>query len=381
MTRLSTATLARLRHHMGQAELDALVLGVPENVAYATGYRSVAGDLFRTHRMTAVVTQDDIRLAAPAADAGAITEVDAMLEPFGTFFFEAIDPSVPAHAAPRHPDHSTALTAATSGLSGVVGVDEAITDEDLASIGAAGITRIGPCGPWISELRAIKLPEEIARLAAAARLADEGIQAAIGQIAIDVTERDLAGVVASTMAAGGGTPRFVVVTSGERSALSDARATDRPLASGDLVRFDVGCTVDGYWSDVGRTAVVGEPDDLQTRRYAAILAGEEAQLAAAKPGITGRDLFEVAVEAVEAAGLSPYRRHHCGHGIGSAVYEPPAVSPAGHMALKEGMVLCVETPFYELGWGGMMVEDTFVVEHDGIRLLTFADRGLVAVPR
>jgi Xaa-Pro aminopeptidase len=147
------------------------------------------------------------------------------------------------------------------------------------------------------------------------------------------------------------------------------------------VRFDVGCTYDGYWSDIGRTAVVGEPSDLQASRYRAILAGETAQLEVVRAGITGKELFDAAVDAVEAAGLAPYRRHHCGHGIGTSVYEPPSVSPMGADAvLREGMVLCVETPFYQIGWGGMMVEDCFMVTAQGCQLLTSTDRHMRVIP-
>src|SRR5690606_18514922 len=118
-------------------------------------------------------------------------------------------------------------------------------------------------------------------------------------------------------------PRFVVVTAGERAALADAFATDRPLRAGDLVRFDVGGVLDGYWSDIGRTAVVGEPDPLQRRFYDAIEAGEAEQLARIRPGLRAGEVFDLAVREVERRGLFPYRRHHCGHGIGLDVYEPP----------------------------------------------------------
>jgi Xaa-Pro aminopeptidase len=233
----------------------------------------------------------------------------------------------------------------------------------------------------MAKVRSVKVPGEVDRLEAAAHLAEDGIARAIDEAGPGVTERDLASIVASVMSAGGGIPRFVVVTSGERSALSDARAADRALQPGDLVRFDVGCTVDGYWSDIGRTAVVGGPDPLQARRYAAILAGEDAQLDTLRAGVTAGSLFDVAVAAVEAGGLLPYRRHHCGHGIGTAVYEPPSVAPAGAAeALEAGMVLCLETPYYEIGWGGMMVEDTVVVTAGGHRRLTRTDRSLRVIP-
>jgi Xaa-Pro aminopeptidase len=147
-----------------------------------------------------------------------------------------------------------------------------------------------------------------------------------------------------------------VVTAGERSALSDAVATDRLLAPGDLLRFDVGCLLDGYWSDIGRTAVVGSPTTLQSQRYDAILDGLDAQLAAARPGASAASVFDLAVATTESAGLAPYRRHHCGHGIGLDVYEA------------------------EIGWGGMMIEDALVVTADGVAPLTTLARGLTEVP-
>jgi Xaa-Pro aminopeptidase len=370
-------TRTRLRAHLGEASLDVLVLTEPENIAYATGYRSVAGDIFRSHRMAAVVTGDDITVVAPAADAGAVSEYPVHLEPYGRFFFEGADPDHAAvGAADRHSDFLTALAAAVAGTAGRVGVDDPAAVEP-----ALGAVQLVDAAAWMASLRAVKLPGEIERLAVAAGLAEQGINAALQAAAIGVTERELASRVASTMTAGGGMPRFVVVTAGERSALSDARATDRSLRAGDLVRFDVGCTYDGYWSDVGRTAVVGEPEALQTDRYAAILAGEDAQLDTIGAGVTAGHLFDVAVATVERHGLRPYRRHHCGHGIGSAVYEAPSVSPAGRDdVLQAGMVLCLETPFYEIGWGGMMVEDTVVVTEAGHRRLTHSDRSLRVIP-
>jgi Xaa-Pro aminopeptidase len=87
-------------------------------------------------------------------------------------------------------------------------------------------------------------------------------------------------------------------------------------------------------------------------------------------------LFDAAVATVEAHGLAPYRRHHCGHAIGTEVYERPVVAPGWPTVLQAGMVFCVETPFYEIGWGGMMVEDALVVTEEGAEVMTVSDRSL-----
>jgi len=43
------------------------------------------------------------------------------------------------------------------------------------------------------------------------------------------------------------------------------------------------------------------------------------------------------------------------------------------------MVLCIETPYYELGWGGIQVEDTIVVTDRGSRYLTKSSRELIKI--
>lgn len=377
-------TVTKLRSALEESPYDWLAVGSAPQVVYATGYRSVAGDLFRSHRMLALVSADRTVLVGGASDGAAVLE-SAMVDdyvPFGTFYFESGNFESDGRPAPESElsgqndsfEEAVADAAARVGLTGRVGVDAGAA-EVAASLQRAGVEAVDATG-WMQDLRAVKLPAEIALLNEAVRLAEAGIDAAIAMAGVGATEIELATVVAATMAQGGGVPGFMVVTSGPRSALSDARPTNRRLARGDLLRFDVGCTVDGYWSDIGRTAVVGEPDDLQASRYAAILTGEEEQLKAARPGITAGELFDVAVERVERAGLKPYRRHHCGHAIGIEIYERPIVSPGAATVLAPGMVFCVETPYYQIGWGGMMVEDALVVTDIGCDVLSTSDRSL-----
>jgi Xaa-Pro aminopeptidase len=65
-----------------------------------------------------------------------------------------------------------------------------------------------------------------------------------------------------------------------------------------------------------------------------------------------------------------------GHGIGIECYDPPFLNPTSGHILEEGMVVNVETPYYELGFGGVQVEDTLVVTKNGYQLFTKADRNL-----
>ena len=382
---LIAARQERLAAAVQDAPFDAFLAVSPANVDYATGYQSVSGAVHGRSGIASFVTPGRTVSARPGAAsapalAGGLAE-EAVVA-YGRFFFESRDgAAAPTRMVDAHADLVDAARSAAllAGLgTATIGVDEAAMHPDHRARLAAALPNVTfvDASVWALRVRARKLPGELELLERSARLAEDGITAAVKAARAGMTERELATVVARTMVDGGAMPRFVVVTAGERSALADAFATDRPLRPGDLVRFDVGAVLDGYWSDIGRTAVVGEPNALQQRFYDAIEAGEAEQLARIRPGMAAAEVFDIAIAEVERRGLFPYRRHHCGHGIGLDVYEPPIVSPGVTQQIEQDMVFCLETPYYELGWGGMMVEDTVVVTADGHRRLSVSDRSL-----
>lgn len=385
---LVAARRERLEAALAGSGFDAFLAVSPANVDYATGYRSVAASVHGTCTLGALVTPGRTVVAGPAADAPSVVECGVAETDYlahGRFFFESTSPTPITLMADAHDGFVAALVAAVhhAGLErSTIGVDTTgLGAADLADLAAAlPGARLLDAGGWSRGVRGVKLPVEVDLLRRAARITEGAIHAGIDAARVGLSETDLQAVVASYLSEHRMTPRFVVATVGERSAYSDTPASpEQRIRPGDLIRFDVGGLLEGYWSDLGRTAVVGEPDDLQRTRYRAILAGEVAQLELARPGVRASDVFWVAVDEVERGGLAPYRRHHCGHGIGLEVYEAPIIAPGSDQLLEAGMVFCFETPFYELGWGGMMVEDTLVITDSGYELLSVSDRSLRVV--
>jgi Xaa-Pro aminopeptidase len=121
---------------------------------------------------------------------------------------------------------------------------------------------------------------------------------------------------------------------------------------------------------------------MERRIYEALLAGIEKELELIHPGATACEIFEQTVAEIRRAGIPHFERHHVGHGIGiaGAGYEPPLLGPADQTTLQPGMILCVETPYVELGFGCLQVEDMLVVTQNGYRLLTHTDRSLRVLP-
>jgi len=367
-------------------DADIIVTTDPTHVGYLCGYRSVLLDADRTYRCAAVVSRDDAILVTGASDAAPALEVlrdPARIYRYGVFYVEASSESLDCSAMPKA--ESTFLDALIAAVKSMLRPGHRVGLDCPNELNTQGVTTKldGNCfdaRPCILEARHTKLPEEIDKMRHAANITERGMASAFRHAKEGVTEVELSTIISSEIISGGGIPRFVVVTCGERSALADAYATPTRLANGDLLRVDVGCTVDGYWADTARTAVVGEPSRLQQQRYAALLAGEQAQLDIVRPWITAADLFKVAVDGVRSGALPNYRRSHCGHGLGLSAHEFPTLNASNqHVAIVPGMVLCVETPYYELGWGGMMVEDIIVVQETGIERLTALPRELRSV--
>ncbi|APA87172.1 Xaa-Pro peptidase family protein [Paraburkholderia sprentiae WSM5005] len=363
-------------------ELDLIITTDPVHVGYLTGYRSILQDA-GPYAQAAIATRDRVALITGASDAAAALE--ELEDPFciwryGTFYVGATA-GVASYAdmpAPGANYADTIVSALSSfDLRGArVGLDT--RDERLAHT----IWRQFPQAafqngaPSLKRARATKLRDELVLLRHASCITDKALESIVPMIRAGVTELDIAREITSTIVQGGGIPRFVVVTSGERSSRVDAYARNKRLEDGDLVRMDIGCTVNGYCSDMARTLTVGGPSDQQAERYAALLAGEQAQIAALRPGALASDIFKIAIGAVRKGALPDYQRNHCGHGIGLHSHEFPPIAPDSNVLLEPGMVFCVETPYYELGWGGMMVEDTAIITDDGHELLTHSAREL-----
>ena len=74
-------------------------------------------------------------------------------------------------------------------------------------------------------------------------------------------------------------------------------------------------------------------------------------------------------------GSGPAMTHGTGHGIGREVHEPPLLTRDG-IELVAGDVLTIEPGLYEVGFGGVRVEDMVVVTDSGCENLNCLPEGL-----
>lgn len=231
-----------------------------------------------------------------------------------------------------------------------------------------------------AELRAIKSAAEIGHLRQAVGLAEQGITAVRDAVTPGILRSELAGVWQGAIRqASAGLPltgSWDYISVGADPWGGDARA-----APGDLIKVDVGCLIDGYTSDTGRTFVLGTPSLAAAQIHAALMAGFEAGFARLTPGTPLAEVHRVTTAAIRAQGFSGYARGHFGHGLGTGPgsEEWPFIAADADLCVTPGMVLAFECPWYLTGLGGFIIEDQIEITDSGPVSMNHLPRGLVSL--
>jgi len=389
----------RAKQIMEQHGVEALVATTPENVAYLTGFWILTSLRHRARQVYAVISKNE--MAADLVISRGL--VDHPLQGntwarrfylYGEFFFA---PEDRAHlddestnlfqTLNRLPNHPNALEALIQCLKerdllpGTIGIDQG---GDAVFLGEAlegklpGL-KTRPAYDLFRQIRTLKTPEEVVRIQKATEVAENALTAAIQAIREGVSEKDLDRTFKESVIRQGGLPTLACIGSGPRGAFPNVEPSERKIRKGDLVRFDVGCLFDSYHTDIARTAVLGPPSAKQQNYHDALVAGQGIILESLKPGAVIADLFQKGMEEARRKGLPHYQRHHLGHGTGIEGYDLPLVTPGNSQKLEPGMVLCVETPYYEPGFGGLQIEDIVEITPGGSRKLTRMERKFFVV--
>lgn len=225
----------------------------------------------------------------------------------------------------------------------------------------------------VEELRQIKDEGELARLAEAARIADEALASVRSRLAQGPTESEFGRVLDFAMQElGAAGPSFeTIVAAGPNGAKPHHRPGGRLIGPGEPVVLDFGALVDGYCSDMTRTVWVGRLEHPELRRaYEVVLEAQAAGVASVRAGAACVEVDAACREVIAEAGWADRFVHGTGHGVGLDIHEAPSVSAASTDTLVTGHVVTVEPGVYLPGLGGVRIEDTVVVTDDGCRPLT-----------
>src|SRR5438874_2473004 len=357
------ARVPRLRGLLDDAACDALLVTNLVNIRYLTGFTGSAAYLLVLPDDLLFVTDGRYRdrSAEELAGAGIVARIDVGL----------------TGGAQKE-----TLTAATRGVArlGLEAASVSWAQQRALDSEWFADAELVPTKGLVEGLREVKDEGEVARMAEAARIADEALARVLPTLRDGISETDFALALDFEMRRGGASgPSFeTIVASGPHRAKPHHQPSGRVVGAGELVVLDFGAVVDGYCSDMTRTVCVGEPSSATARRMVEVVAeSQQRGVEAVAAGASCAEVDAACRKVIADAGWEDAFLHGTGHGVGLEIHEEPRVASTSEATLASGHVVTVEPGVYLPEHGGVRIEDTVVVLPDGCRRLTNAPKELV----
>lgn len=226
-------------------------------------------------------------------------------------------------------------------------------------------------------LRQIKDQFEVDKIEAACDLADQAILKLLSKVKEGVSEKELALEFELFLMHNQARISFdTIVAFGKNASIPHYQTAESKLTKkGQFILIDCGAKLNQYCSDMSRTYFYGEPDAKQQLIYQTVLQSQtqavEFLTSRIKKGesVTAEEVDQIATNVIKMNGFDPYS-HALGHGIGLQVHESPVISSFNKRELVEGMVFSIEPGIYLPGFGGVRIEDLYLIEKRGVRQLT-----------
>src|SRR3954454_15640642 len=223
----------------------------------------------------------------------------------------------------------------------------------------------------------IKTREQILSMRVAGLVVGRTLDLLRGQVKAGITTRELDAIAEDHIRGSGATPSFKgyqgfpgSICASVNDEVVHGIPGERVLADGDVVSIDCGAIVDGWHGDAAITVAIGavpaEVTELMRVTEEAMWRG----IAAAHLGGRVTDISHAVERHVRGQGRYGILEDYTGHGIGTAMHQPPNVPNYGRPGrgpkLVEGLALAVE-PMVTLGTKEttLLEDDWTVVTDDG----------------
>jgi Xaa-Pro dipeptidase len=232
----------------------------------------------------------------------------------------------------------------------------------------------------VEELRRVKSTEEIACIRKAADLADRGYRHFAQTVQPGMAEYELVAEVEAFLKANGAEDNFMLIASGGVEATGMKPPTERRFRVGDSVTTELTPQVNGYWAQICRTLVIGEPSAGQRESFAIFSEAQKAAEDFLRPGVDIADVARVQNDVFRKYDYGEYTGPKYtrvrGHGLGLHCDENPWILEDIHYTVKEGMVVIAHPNTYLPLSGYMVFGDSLLVTANGCTPLNHTERKL-----
>jgi Xaa-Pro aminopeptidase len=236
-------------------------------------------------------------------------------------------------------------------------------------------------GGLIELLLVYKREEELVHVRRAAALADRGYEIFRAVVRAGRRDYELIAEIERFFRAEGVNENFMIIGVGGREVRGMAPPSGKMLKPGDLVTTELTPCVEGYYAQLCRTLVVGEPSELQLKSFGVFQEALDAGLEAVRAGVTAADVAKAENDVFRRYGLGDYVTSEYtrvrGHGVGLFPDQKPQVLEDVTIPLKTNMTMIVHPNTYHPDVGYLVLGDTIVVTPDGHEALSATPRELL----
>jgi Xaa-Pro aminopeptidase len=232
----------------------------------------------------------------------------------------------------------------------------------------------------IEVLRRSKTKEEIEFIKQAARLADAGYQHFVDTAEAGMAEYELVAEVEAFLKTNGAEDNFMLIGSGGTEVFGMRPPTERRFQKGDNITTELTPQVNGYYAQICRTLVLGEPSTAQQKSFAIFKEAQAAAESFIRPGVNIKDVARVQNDVFRREGFGEYTGAKYtrvrGHNLGLYPDENPWVLEDVDCPVNKDMVVIAHPNTYLPLAGYMVFGDTLLVTDNGCERLNRTEKKL-----
>ncbi|MCC7273670.1 MAG: aminopeptidase P family protein, partial [Alphaproteobacteria bacterium] len=342
--------MALLHAEMDRRGLDAVLITVPQNYYYLTGF-----ELGAAHSL--------IFLVVPRTGEGAW--VTRKTEQSNVRAFAPLIPVKRGYGVDDSSDYIDVLAGVLRDMGlgeGRIGVEESSLCFTIAQY--RRLQQVCPRAALcditglVEKFRSVKSEAELAYMRRAGAISATALHACFDALHEGVTDSELAAVlIAAAIRAGSGRMGMQpFVAAGPRTFRAHASWNGSPIRRGEVINVELASQVRHYHVPTFRVFVVGAPSDEIRRMHDASEAGMRAGMAGIGPGMTSHAADRVVRDAIEKTGYGENFVVRAAYGIGIALApgwgETPdvmAIRPDDQRVLAPGMCFHLVPALYKEG--------------------------------
>jgi len=262
-----------------------------------------------------------------------------------------------------------AYSGATIGLVGTAAMPAAFVD--YLRRGKLSNAKFVEASDLVDEIKAVKSAEEIELLRRTAAMQDACMAAAFAAMKPGMKDIEVAAVAERTGHDYGSEQGLFMCASGPIGTAplqANRHFQNRTIQAGDQLSLLVESNgAGGYYTELGRTAVLGKASQEMKDEFAFVIEARNFTLKLLKPGASGKEIWDAYNQFMRQNKRPEEKRLYC-HGQGYDMVERPLVRFDEPMKLKANMVLSCH-PTYALAGSFNWACDDYLITASGVERL------------